>query len=788
MAKIKSFEFFLNKLLKGFRSVEKREPNNLEMILIKQEAGNKARDAAKVIEVDFGKPFKQEMEDIKGRMSGIKSLSDELEKMSKGYDEYYGTGTSQKYKEKEILEKINKNNKEAIRAFKSKNPEKELMEDVDFPFDGPDDPKKYYTGGRVPFSKGKVVLEGLMNLANKIAPDSTKIGQTSKPMAEKTELRQAISDFQNREKNKTLSDEFNKKYTVTQETKISSEQVGSLDEFHADFIKETGINIPKENLKQAWNVKKSYPFNTPIIDKTGKLIGQEATQQMYPKSKKFMVKDYGQLSKEIDFMREGKLPSGERAGIDVPPVPEGFKLSREKLIENFPEIGLDEIDEVMKLDKETQARYIMMLKNRRQDPELYDELLLKYGDTINFQGEFDKAIRRKKNASGGRAEFYTGGMVDVEPSLSDIGHGSDSLMARTRLISPNNQATTSTGLNYLLAEDNDNIRVPFAKGKGVDLLRRGFLKTMGTAGAGLAALKSGILGFGKEAAPVVEKAVETVSETAQNVPPYFLNLVNKIKNLGSKFDGPKERAESYRYKDYEMDIDLDTGAIDIKKTREAMIPGYDEAGVAEEVYMTYKPGMIDETTKSKKTIDEYEEFTARPDMDGKMKDVEGGVPDEVIEEGTMFEDNIKDFGKADGGRIGFSKGKLVFENVTKFLEKVFGKENMAEMPNRDPEMFQGILEVVDMFRNRDKEGLIKYMKKYLPHKNDAEIEEFIIGSDGTEGMQGQLIRLGSGRDYTEKMEMIKNLDNRKKLDNLDVTEEMIRKPNALGGIQTMLGE
>ena len=205
MAKLKSFEFFLNKLLKGFRSVEKRAPNNLEMILIKQEAGNKARDAAKVIEVDFGKPFKQEMEDIKGRMSGIKSLSDELEKMSKGYDEYYGTGTSQKYKEKEILEKINKNNKEAIRAFKSKNPEKELMEDVDFPFDGPDDPKKYYTGG----------------------------------------------------------------------------------------------------------------------------------------------------------------------------------------------------------------------------------------------------------------------MVDVEPSLSDIGHGSDSLMARTRLISPNNQATTSTGLNYLLAEDNDNIRVPFSKGKAV---------------------------------------------------------------------------------------------------------------------------------------------------------------------------------------------------------------------------------------------------------------------------------------------------------------------------------
>ena len=35
---------------------------------------------------------------------------------------------------------------------------------------------------------------------------------------------------------------------------------------------------------------------------------------------------------------------------------------------------------------------------------------------------------------------------------------------------------------------------------------------------------------------------------------------------------------------------------------------------------------------------------------------------------------------------------------------------------------------------------------------------------------------------------MKKLDNVKKLDNLDVTEEMIRKPNAKGGIQTMLGE
>ena len=347
---------------------------------------------------------------------------------------------------------------------------------------------------------------------------------------------------------------------------------------------------------------------------------------------------------------------------------------------------------------------------RKQYEEYLDSVLGPADDVFgnplkdDLLAEFDKV--KAKNVTP-RDEKYTGGMVDVKPSLSDIGHGSDALMARTRLMSPGAQATTSTGLNYLLAEDNDNIRVPFSnggngeddslqgimmtieerqknikkllqqledlkkgigidpdpeekadggrigfsKGKGVDLLRRGFLKAMGAAGAGITGLKTGLLGLGKEAAPVVEKTVETVTETAQNVPPYFLNLVNKIKNLGTKFKGPTERSESYRFKDYEMDVELDTGKIDIKKTKEAMIPGGDEAGIAEEVYMTYKPGRADETTRGKKVIDEYEEFTARPDEDGKMKDVDGGVPDEVIEEGTIFEDNIKDFGKADGGPI-----------------------------------------------------------------------------------------------------------------------------------------
>jgi len=61
------------------------------------------------------------------------------------------------------------------------------------------------------------------------------------------------------------------------------------------------------------------------------------------------------------------------------------------------------------------------------------------------------------------------------------------------------------------------------------------------------------------------------------------------------------------------------------------------------------------------------------------------------------------------------------------------------------------------------------------------VEDFIVGGEGTEGIAGQLIRLGSGRDYAGKLEMMQKLNNVKKLENLDVTDEMIRKPNSDGG-------
>ena len=82
-----------------------------------------------------------------------------------------------------------------------------------------------------------------------------------------------------------------------------------------------------------------------------------------------------------------------------------------------------------------------------------------------------KNTPRTKQADGGitrlRNGYYGGGQAMVGEDLSQIGHGSDSLMARNMQLAPNSMATTSTGLNYLLGEDNDTVRVPYNEGKMV---------------------------------------------------------------------------------------------------------------------------------------------------------------------------------------------------------------------------------------------------------------------------------------------------------------------------------
>ena len=175
--------------------------------------------------------------------------------------------------------------------------------------------------------------------------------------------------------------------------------------------------------------------------------------------------------------------------------------------------------------------------------------------------------------------------------------------------------------------------------------RREFLQMTG-AGATVAMAK--LLGVGGDvAAPVATKAAVKTATGASTAPAYFFNLVQKIQNLGDDVTtryATKEREKVIQYKDYELTEDLDTGRIQISKKN----MGYDERygeGIVSEEYMSFTPGRADETTGGKKVADEYEENTGFTDSEGKLKDVEEGVSEETIQEGTIFEDNITDFRK-----------------------------------------------------------------------------------------------------------------------------------------------
>ena len=186
-------------------------------------------------------------------------------------------------------------------------------------------------------------------------------------------------------------------------------------------------------------------------------------------------------------------------------------------------------------------------------------------------------------------------------------------------------------------------RIGFKKG----MTRRRFLEIMAGIGASGAAAKTGLLKLmGKEkAAPVVEKAAEVLG--GGTPPPYFFNLVKKIKNLGDDVTETRsvsEREKVTAYKDYELTENLTTGEKTIQRIKidNDNPTRYDEV-LAEETYMNYKPGKGQTDEATGKVADEYTEDTSYIGKKGTVYDTVEGVGDDVIQEGTVSEDNVADF-------------------------------------------------------------------------------------------------------------------------------------------------
>ena len=369
-------------------------------------------------------------------------------------------------------------------------------------------------------------------------------------------------------------------------------------------------------------------------------------------------------------------------------------------------------------------------------------------------------------------------------------------------------------------DDND-----FAEGgrigfkKGMD--RRTFMKYM----AGLASIP--VVGklfkgakVASKVAPVAEKAV---GASSGQPPAYFFNLVKKIKNLGddvSKREAMNEREVVTRYKDYELTENLTTGEKTIQRIKiDDTNPTYYDEVLAEETYMNYKPGkgQTDEATGAK-VADEYTEDTSYIRTSGPQKgdiyDTVEGVGDDVVEEGTVFEDNVADFAtkettktkKADGGRIGLFAGSLkgggILRTIIKNLAKEKGvspseylrvanykalpdsaKRFMSEaeflklketMTGKRIEMVENVRDMIQsrLAFDKSKADLAASMNKASPGYGDQAVKMMF-----PEGSFKSPVPAGAGEKDVMMMEqLIKNLQTKG------------RKENASGGIARMLGE
>ena len=301
-----------------------------------------------------------------------------------------------------------------------------------------------------------------------------------------------------------------------------------------------------------------------------------------------------------------------------------------------------------KIKKLLEEREIMYGKAPKTPPYEKSQADIEFEILERIKADNKKAVEafEKRNPKPPKKFFY-GGFVE-QPELGPTAHGSEALASRTRLAAPGSTSTTSTGLNYLLAEDNDNQRVPFGKGKLADVARRKFLKMMGVGAAGVGAAKAGLIGLGEKTAPMVEAATETIKQA----PSYFFDLASTIKMFGKKSKVQiQDRIDEYSMpsKDGKSELmlteDVGTGEMQIKK-----IGKENDEMVSEVQTMEYSPGAAraDESTKGT-PADDYQEYT---EYNSRIYKDEYNDPDVV--DGINVEDITKELietktKKASGG-------------------------------------------------------------------------------------------------------------------------------------------
>jgi hypothetical protein len=599
------------RLTRGYIKETGRQPVGLDKLRIKMEAAEKLRQMNKVIQFPQQRSFKQEIESMINdgtiKMGGVTKQSDKVRTRNMFKDSNLNKPKALKT-EAELKAEIEAGNKKSIQNLKDK---------LDNPEDFADGGVAGLLGERPGYASGNTVLDKALALGS-VPYNFAKgvIGNVSNPGAvTQVSLTQAqknrLNEIAQAKGTPTGTIDYSD-YGSPTKTFSGISNMTPLDASLATTMGGTGFSInPDGSVNYTGG---AYDFNkgnviTDFIDKGG-IIGA---------ADKLGGKIYNTVNPpEEDDEYDFSGIEGQTAFL-----PELFMLGKSVI---GPAIALGKSG----LSKKAITEALIKDRLRKEAGKKFKKIITppKYpqGSTIKTKGP-----RTTTRPGGDRGRnIVSGRSGDRDFSSKGPDTSSNPTGKSNRASQERGYALHGADGGLANFADGGPARQNFKMGK------RAFLKAMLGTGAGIAGLKSGLFGIGGKEA--TKKAItETVKQSAGSgyPPPYFFKLVEKIKFMGDDVTqkaATQEREVVKRYKDYEMSEDLGTGDIVIKKRNEGSF--YDQDGIISDEYIVYKPGQADELTKGKKPPPEYDEYTVRPDADGKLRDSEDGLDsiDEILEE------------------------------------------------------------------------------------------------------------------------------------------------------------
>jgi len=387
--------------------------------------------------------------------------------------------------------------------------------------------------------------------------------------------------------------------------------------------------------------------------------------------------------KEGVFMEDGKTPDYDyyKEILDDAEDSMGFNvagdetieelLKREKTLKDYEADMYDQY-KTGKLDPEpgskSQAR-LNLLKKRKEEAELTDDYRLFSSDDADELDELEEfldqdykrvkaeqaeeqavkelapkmveRLKLKQKYPGITDDLLDKILIDDNPQRKAevLGSLDETFKMMEKGMSPDEIIDAFKNQNRTKQADGGIMRANFVGG---GMGRRGFLKMLGGVGAGIGALKTGILGFGgKQAGKEVAK--EVVKQSAGTPPPYFFKLAEKIKMLGDDATATTDRtiAKTLDSKDgkstYLLEEDVTSGDTIIKKINKEG----DEMITDVQIMELRKSEVVEGPGgKPVKIPDEYEEVT-----ETNMR-IEGDVyNDPYYSDGIKIDEIIKEIGE-----------------------------------------------------------------------------------------------------------------------------------------------